>query len=121
MKPDFDFKNIGKREPYTVPDGFFDTLNAGIVSRIEREQPRRVSPWRSWLTGAASVAAVAAVLIVVAVGFPQKNLAASRTYTMEDVERSFETLTETDKDIFIDTYRYDTFINDQTNYYETEF
>lgn len=121
MKPGFDFKNVGKREPYTVPYGFFDTLPNTIVNRIEHETPRRVSPWRTWLTGVASVAAVASVLIIVAIGFPQKNIAATRSYSFEDVERSFDVLSETDRDIFIDTYRYDTFINEQTDYDETDF
>lgn len=121
MKTDFDFNNVGKREPYTVPDGFFDTLTSDIVSRVENESKPRVSPWRVWLTGAASVAAVAAVLVIVAVGFPQKNLAASRTYTMEDVEKSFDALTEADQYCFIETYRQDPFINEQTNYDETDY
>lgn len=121
MKTDFDFDRIGRREPYRVPDGFFDTLEDRIVARAKASEQRRVPRWRLWLTGVASAAAVAVVLIVVSVGIPQQNFAATRTATIEDVEKSFDVLSEADRDYLIDAYLQDPFINNENYYNETDY
>ena len=33
MKKDFDFDDIGKRTPYTTPDGFFEDVQRKVMER----------------------------------------------------------------------------------------
>ncbi len=70
-------KRCGKDNPFTTPEGYFDTLNERIMASVDNamqeEQPEqrdrkvvalpvRKHSWTSWLTGA--VAACAAVVLV---------------------------------------------------------
>jgi len=37
MKKDFDFDNIGKRTPYTTPDGFFEDVQLLSTANVFEE------------------------------------------------------------------------------------
>lgn len=112
MKHDFDFNHIGRREPYKVPDGFFDQLRESIN---DHTLPRRRTHWLRWgslLTGAASVAAVFALIL--SSGVPEaarQQQAEAKVYTMNDVEQTFDRLAETDQAYIIDIYDQDIFLN----------
>lgn len=121
MNNEFDFNNIGKREPYRVPDGFFDTLEHRIIARAKAYERRTLPRRRLWLTSIASAAAVALLLIVVSVAIPQQNLAATHHTTIEDVEKSFDVLSEADRDYLIDAYIQDPFIYNKNYYDETDY
>ena len=45
MEKTFDFNTIGKRMPYTVPDGFFDKMEEDIVASLSSnttgEKPKK--------------------------------------------------------------------------------
>ena len=42
MEHQFDFDNIGKRMPYSVPEGFFDDMKRQILARnLSQSHPRR--------------------------------------------------------------------------------
>lgn len=58
MKKDFDFDDIGKQTPYTVPEGFFEDMQRTVMERVGIRQ-RRKSHLK---LVAASVVAVAAML-----------------------------------------------------------
>ncbi|WP_243345449.1 hypothetical protein [Parabacteroides sp. FAFU027] len=60
MKEDFDFKNIGKRMPYEVPDDFFEETSEKIMAEYERRKaPKaKVVHLKRWIS------AVAAVLVL---------------------------------------------------------
>lgn len=40
MESNFDFNKIGKRMPYTTPDGFFDSLETDILKRSKQKATR---------------------------------------------------------------------------------
>ena len=40
MKKDFDFKEIGKKMPYSVPDRFFDEMENELVKQVVSPQPK---------------------------------------------------------------------------------
>lgn len=40
MESNFDFNKIGKRMPYTTPDGFFDSLETDILKRSKTKKPQ---------------------------------------------------------------------------------
>lgn len=42
MDTDFDFNQIGKRMPYTTPEGFFAQMEANILDAVKEEAPREI-------------------------------------------------------------------------------
>ena len=57
MEKEFDFNQVGKRMPYKVPDGFFDSMEAGVWAEIGRK-PAAVAHRnrRRWRIAAAALA-----------------------------------------------------------------
>lgn len=98
---EFDFNNIGKRMPYTIPDGFFDTLEADIWKEVKPAKSLFIM--RSVIAVAASIA----VLIAIHIGFSQSDNA-----TINDVDQAFSHLTTSDQAYLIDVYQNDVFINE---------
>ncbi len=62
MNTDFDFKNIGKRTPYKVPDDFFDQITEKTLMEAKRRDIRSRKIRRLWFS-VASVASVAALIV----------------------------------------------------------
>lgn len=62
MNTDFDFKNIGKRTPYKVPDDFFDQITEKTLMEAKRRDLRSRKIRRLWFS-VASVASVAALIV----------------------------------------------------------
>lgn len=98
---EFDFNNIGKRMPYTTPDGFFDTLEDDIWKEVKPAKSHTVV--RSFIAVAASIA----VLIATYTGTDKPaNTSAN------DIDKAFSQLTVSDQAYLIDIYQIDVFINE---------
>ena len=50
MKKRFDFKDVGKRLPYGVPEGFFDDVTCRVADRVARECSEKQSPCEGYMT-----------------------------------------------------------------------
>ena len=109
MKQDFNFNNIGKREPYTVPDDFFADLQAKIEQGVVAKRKARIMPWGIAISSVASVAAM--IAIVFALGLPNHQ-STPHKYSLDDVEQSFAQLCEADQQYLLETYQEDIFLND---------
>ncbi len=97
--PDID--NIGKRMPYTVPDGFFESAAARITARTERRRffiPERVR----MLAAAVAVTAVIASALIFATNHRQTSPA--------DIDEAFCALSVDDQDFLLETYQDDIFL-----------
>ena len=67
MKENFDFDRIGKRLPYTAPDGFLDDVENSVMQRINQEvhpsKPKRnLHLWYS-VTGGLAAASIALLIV----------------------------------------------------------
>lgn len=98
---EFDFDKIGKRMPYTTPDGFFDTLEDDIWKEVKPAKPHFL------VRSCIAVAAAVAVLIAVHIGFQN-----SADTSINDVDRAFSQLTTADQAYLLDIYQNDVFINE---------
>ncbi len=112
MKETFDFRKIGKRMPYKVPQGFFDTLEENVQAEVGKEvqkAPRRFWPmpvlWRT--IGAAAIAACATLLLVF-------NWEVSETDKINSqmLDNAFCALSAEDQTCLLDIYQADIFIDD---------
>lgn len=106
----FDFDKIGKRMPYTVPDGFFDELERSVRSGIAAKPaaaPRRKALMRHIMTAAAASVAAVIALPLLLNGHHEPGPA----YTMESVEQAFANLNSEDQAYMLEIYSEDIFIN----------
>ena len=122
MNNGFDFDKIGKRTPYTTPEGFFSNLeediwkevkssfqekeNAEAVAPIQQTERKRTKrPILMWSIMA--VAASVALALVVNMGFAKTDES-----TIEDVDQAFSQLTTEDQTYLLSVYQEDVFINE---------
>lgn len=112
MNNGFDLKRVGKRMPYTVPDGFFAEMERNILEKtVGAPLPRRTGkthPALRWLLYGSAVAAVAVLVFRMA---PASSGIGDRC-EFADVEQAFDDLCEADRTGLLNTYEDDTFIND---------
>ena len=119
MEKTFDFEEIGKRMPYTVPDDFFTKLEESAMDEVTVQKsettakPRRkktiIIAFRSLL----AIAAAVALFFVV-----QPTLTKNDTISVDDyasVELAFNNLSSDDQDFLVAVYENEEFINDLTN------
>ena len=108
MNNDFNFSKIGKRMPYTVPDGFFDGMEADVRRQAARKTAAgmKLRVRRIALTAAASVAAAVALPLLLN-GGPDTG----RVCGMDDVEQAFAELSSADQAYLLEVYDEDIFLN----------
>ena len=110
MKTDLDFKDIGKRMPYRVPNHFFDDMENTILKHTISSQNQNTSNSTlyktlimTFITGAA---AIIAIIITLHIG-----LFNHQSENMQEIEQAFRNLSNEDKNYMISIYQNDLFIN----------
>lgn len=115
MKKDFNFENIGKRLPYSTPEGFFDTLEENIWKEVSKPttatahtQPvrkcRNIRPLTKVILGITGAA-----VLLVAVNL---NLYKADAATSADIEEAFSQLSADDQEFILSVYQDDVFFNE---------
>ena len=130
----FDFKQVGKRMPYTTPDGFFKDMEKNILEAVKDDtpqavkiqpksvkvQPKKRPVFKMIWAAAIAVAASVAVLLVLNIGFSaaDSSLASSHSSQpsqaksdLEQVDQAFAQLSEADQAYLLDVYQEDVFLN----------
>lgn len=114
MNGNFDFSQVGKRMPYSVPNGFLDEVESDVLKRVHAgratvavRSSRRPELRRLWVAVLSS-AAVVAVLFVVAARF----LLPTPSGDMQSVEQAFSNLSPADQSYLLEVYQEDVFIDE---------
>lgn len=137
----FDFKQVGKRMPYTTPDGFFKDMEKNILEAVKDDtpqavkiqpqsvkvqpqsvkvQPKKRPVFKMIWAAAIAVAASVAVLLVLNIDFSaaDSSLASSHSSQpsqaksdLEQVDQAFAQLSEADQAYLLDVYQGDVFLN----------
>lgn len=130
----FDFKQVGKRMPYTTPDGFFKDMEKNILEAVKDDTPQavKIQPqsvkvqtkkrpvFKMIWAAAIAVAASVAVLLVLNIDFSaaDSSLASSHSSQpsqaksdLEQVDQAFAQLSEADQAYLLDVYQEDVFLN----------
>lgn len=112
MAKQFDFNQIGKKMPYTVPDGFFDDFEKAVTTATETltktTRQRRHTPVRILVHALTATAAVVAILAMTHALSP--TLTPQPTITLE---QAFANLDVSDQEYLLDTYSDVSYISDQ--------
>ena len=123
----FDFKQVGRRMPYTTPDGFFKDMEKNILEAVKEDspqavkiQPKKRPVFKMIWAAAIAVAASVAVLLVLNIDFSatDSSLASSHSSQpsqakseLEQVDQAFAQLSEADQAYLLDVYQEDVFLN----------
>lgn len=107
MKRDFNFDHIGKRLPYTAPDGFLDDMENNVWETVRQEmlpsKPKR--HFRLWYSLTGGLVAASIALFVVCNLLPDDSRS-----NFDDVEKAFTYLSSSDQDYLFATYQDDLFM-----------
>lgn len=108
MEKNFDFKTVGKRMPYVMPEGFLADLESRVMEKVEgktyaRGKSRIYHLFRSMV----AAAAVAALFIVC-----QSTLQPRHMRIYSDLDQAFDNLSYDDQQLLIDAFDNDVFLSD---------
>lgn len=123
---------LNKRLPYSVPDGFFDVMEANVMAKIKADaginvggdkadtqmrdkQYRKTT--KHTRTISLSILAMAASLLLLFTIFSQSTKTAQQTNGMESIDMAFSQLNTDDQAFLMEIYDDDMFLDDATAVY----
>ena len=117
----FDFSKVGKRMPYSTPEGFFKEMEANILEQVKDDKPKpvRIQPKKRPLmkviwAAAMAVAASVAVLLELNIDFsaPHSSLPSQADNEMQAVDQAFAQLSSADQAYLLNVYQEDVFLDE---------
>lgn len=125
-------EKLNKRLPYSVPDGFFDVMEANVMAKIKADaginvggdkadtqmrdkQYRKTT--KHTRTISLSILAMAASLLLLFTIFSQSTKTAQQTNGMESIDKAFSQLNADDQAFLMEIYDDDMFLDDATAVY----
>ena len=123
---------LNKRLPYSVPDGFFDAMEANVMAKIKADAginvggdkadtQMRDKQYRKTTTHtrtiSLSILAMAASLLLLFTIFSQSTKTAQQTNGMESIDMAFSQLNTDDQAFLMEIYDDDMFLDDATAVY----
>ena len=117
----FDFGKVGKRMPYSTPEGFFKEMEANILEQVKDDKPKpvRIQPKKRPLmkviwAAAMAVAASVAILLVLNIDFAasHSSLPSQADNELQAVDQAFAQLSSADQDYLLNVYQEDVFLDE---------
>ena len=117
----FDFDQVGKRMPYSTPEGFFKEMEANILEQVKddkqvpvRRQPKKRPLMKVIWAAAMAVAASVTVLLVLNIDFmaPHSSLPSQAGNEMQAVDQAFAQLSSADQTYLLNVYQEDVFLDE---------
>ncbi len=125
-------EKLNKRLPYSVPDGFFDVMEANVMAKIKADAginvggdkadtQMRDKQYRKTTTHtrtiSLSILAMAASLLLLFTIFSQSTKTAQQTNGMESIDIAFSQLNTDDQAFLMEIYDDDMLLDDATAVY----
>ena len=123
---------LNKRLPYSVPDGFFDVMEANVMAKIKADAginvggdkadtQMRDKQYRKTTTHtrtiSLSILAMAASLLLLFTRFSQSTKTVQQTNGMESIDKAFSQLNADDQAFLMEIYDDDMLLDDATAVY----
>lgn len=125
-------EKLNKRLPYSVPDGFFDVMEANVMAKIKADaginvggdkadtqmrdkQYRKTT--KHTRTISLSILAIAASLLLLFTIFSQSTKTVQQTNGMESIDKAFSQLNTDDQAFLMEIYDDDMLLDDATAVY----
>lgn len=127
-------EKLNKRLPYSVPDGFFDVMEANVMAKIKADAEAGTSvgddkaDTQMWdkryrktikrtRTISLSFLAMAASLLLLFTILPKSTKTAQQINDMESIDKAFSQLSTDDQTFLMEVYDDDMFLDDATAVY----
>lgn len=125
-------EKLNKRLPYSVPDGFFDVMEANVMAKIKADAginvggdkadtQMRDKQYRKTTTHtrtiSLSILAMAASLMLLFTIFSQSTKTVQQTNGMESIDKAFSQLNTDDQAFLMEIYDDDMLLDDATTVY----
>lgn len=127
-------EKLNKRLPYSVPDGFFDVMEANVMAKIKADAEAGTSVgddkadtqmrdkrYRKTIkrpcTISLSFLAMAASLLLLFTILPKSTKTAQQTNDLESIDKAFSQLSTDDQTFLMEVYDDDMFLDDATAVY----
>lgn len=125
-------EKLNKRLPYSVPDGFFDVMEANVMAKIKADAginvggdkadtQMRDKQYRKTTTHtrtiSLSILAMAASLLLLFTIFSQSTKTVQQTNGMESIDKAFSQLNTDDQAFLMEIYDDNMFLDDATAVY----
>ena len=127
-------KKLNKRLPYSVPDGFFDVMEANVMAKIKADAEAGTSVgddkadsqmWdkryrktiKRTRTISLSFLAMAASLLLLFTILPKSTKTAQQINDLESIDKAFSQLSTDDQTFLMEVYDDDMFLDDATAVY----
>lgn len=127
-------EKLNKRLPYSVPDGFFDIMEANVMAKIKADAEAGTSvgddkaDTQMWdkryrktikrtRTISLSFLAMAASLLLLFTILPKTTKTAQQTNDLESIDKAFSQLSTDDQTFLMEVYDDDMFLDDATAVY----
>lgn len=127
-------KKLNKRLPYSVPDGFFDVMEANVMAKIKADAEAGTSvgddkaDTQMWdkryrktikrtRTISLSILAMAASLLLLFTILSKNTKTAQQTNDLESIDKAFSQLSTDDQTFLMEVYDDDMFLDDATAVY----
>lgn len=127
-------EKLNKRLPYSVPDGFFDVMEANVMAKIKADAEAGTSvgddkaDTQMWdkryrktikrtRTISLSFLAMAASLLLLFTIFPKSTKTAQQSNDLESIDKAFSQLSTDDQTFLMEVYDDDMFLDDATAVY----
>lgn len=127
-------EKLNKRLPYSVPDGFFDVMEANVMAKIKADAEAGTSvgddkaDTQMWdkryrktikrpCTISLSFLAMAASLLLLFTILPKSTKTTQQTNDMESIDKAFSQLSTDDQTFLMEVYDDDMFLDDATAVY----
>lgn len=127
-------EKLNKRLPYSVPDGFFDVMEANVMAKIKADAEAGTSvgddkadtqmrdkqyrkTMRRTRTISLSFLAMAASLLLLFTILSKNTKTAQQTNDLESIDKAFSQLSTDDQTFLMEVYDDDMFLDDATAVY----
>lgn len=127
-------EKLNKRLPYSVPDGFFDVMEANVMAKIKADAEAGTSvgddkaDTQMWdkryrktikrtRTISLSILAMAASLLLLFTILSKNTKTAQQTNDLESIDKAFSQLSTDDQTFLMEVYDDDMFLDDATAVY----
>ena len=115
----FNFDQVGKRMPYSTPEGFFKEMEANILEQVKNDKPapariqtKKRPQIRGIWAAAMAVAASVAVLLVLNIDFSASSSQPSQVNNgIQEVDQAFAQMSSADQAYLLSVYQEDVFLN----------
>lgn len=109
MEKKFDLNSIGKRMPYTAPQGLFDAIERNVMAATANAAAAGKKRKRLRLRIVAqSLAVAASVILLLAFNFQTEHSSPQPT----NVKQAFASLSQDDQNSLLEMYQDDVFLNE---------